>query len=89
MLFTLQGKHAKGRQYACHSAHVTNVRFSHGDQKLVSTGGADTAVVVWDYSGNTQEDASIREEESDTDSEEEGELLSHPDALVDTVPKLN
>ena len=73
--FLAQGKHAKGRQYMCHSAHVTNVRFSHADQKLVSVGGADTAVVVWDYGGGSQEDSAVRGEESDTDSEEEGVLI--------------
>ena len=79
-----QGKHAKSRQYVGHSAHVTNVRFSAGDGQLVSTGGADTAVVVWRYTGGScdqsvdQSDPSVtrsalyQSEESDTDSEEEG-----------------
>ena len=65
----------------CHSAHVTNVRFSHADQKLVSVGGADTAVVVWDYGGGSQEDSAVRGEESDTDSEEEGVLMREGGSL--------
>lgn len=77
---SLQGKHAKCRQYVGHSAHVTNVRFSNGDQQLVSTGGADTAVVVWQYRGGQGADQEVTSspsttyisEESDTDSEEEG-----------------
>ena len=46
-----QGKHAKGKQYGGHSAHVTNVRWSCDGSKLISTGGADLSVMVWTYSG--------------------------------------
>ena len=67
---------------------MTNVRFSHADQCLVSIGGTDTAVVVWRYSGGSHDQASVEtdggtpvhtssatylSEDSDTDSEEEGE----------------
>ena len=81
----MQGKHAKCRQYVGHSAHVTNVRFSHDDRKLVSLGGADTTVMVWSRSGggsceptgeSDQSAAPVSSgyisEDSDTDSEEEG-----------------
>ena len=40
---------AKFRKYVGHSAHVTNVRFSHNKQRLVSTGGADHAVFQWRF----------------------------------------
>ena len=68
-----QGKHAKCKQYVGHSSHVTNVRFSQGDCKLVSTGGADTAVMVWANQG--AQGVSGLEEDAGTDSEaeEEGE----------------
>ncbi len=73
---------------------MTNVRFSSDDEKLVSTGGADTAVVVWKHQGGTRgqsEDQSdpalpvssssssggLVDEESDTDSEEEGVAQSY------------
>ena len=73
-----------------HSAHVTNVRFSHDDRKLVSVGGADTSVMIWAHNAGSREPASdetnqsadptvtssaFSSEDSDTDSEEEGELL--------------
>lgn len=48
-------KHAKFKKYAGHSAHVTNVRFAYGDRFLVSTGGGDTAVLVWRYGTTCEE----------------------------------
>ena len=75
----LQGKHAKYRQYVGHSSHVTNVRFSVEDRQLISTGGADMAVIVWRYKCDQSTDQSdpvvipsAMSEDSDTDSEEEG-----------------
>ena len=85
--FSSQGKHAKCKQYVGHSAHVTNVRFSHDDRKLVSVGGADTSVMVWRHNAGSREPVSdetsqsgdpvvtssgFSSEDSDTDSEEEG-----------------
>ena len=45
--FFLKGKNAKHKKYNGHSAHVTNVRWTHEDGHLVSTGGDDTSVMVW------------------------------------------
>lgn len=35
------------KEYKGHSSHVTKVRFTKGDNYLVSTGGADKTVIVW------------------------------------------
>lgn len=32
---------AKHKRYFGHSAHVTNIRFSHDDKYVISTGGDD------------------------------------------------
>ncbi|KAK1798480.1 hypothetical protein P4O66_006772, partial [Electrophorus voltai] len=42
-------KAAKFKKYIGHSAHVTNVRWSHDLQWVVSTGGADHSVFQWRF----------------------------------------
>lgn len=67
---------------------MTSVRFSHDDQKLVSLGGADMSLMVWSHSTGSRDPVATAanqsdtsqmtslgylSEESETDSEEEGE----------------
>lgn len=40
---------AKFKKYLGHSAHVTNVRWSHDHQWVVSIGGADHSVFQWKF----------------------------------------
>ena len=58
-LRVFQGKFAKFKQYPGHSAHVTNVRWAPDNRKLISTGGADTAICIWNNKNSS--DLSMRE----------------------------
>ena len=65
-------KGAKFKKYLGHSSHVTNVRWMAGDELLVSAGGADTAVMIWQRGGADKTCARGDSDDSDTDSEDEG-----------------
>lgn len=54
---------------------MTNVRWSHDDRKLISVGGADTSIMVWSRDGAGEGNACGDSDDSDTDSEEEGEFI--------------
>ncbi|KAM9364927.1 echinoderm microtubule-associated protein-like 6 [Pholidichthys leucotaenia] len=45
--FPCTEKFAKHKRYLGHSAHITNIRFSHNDKYVISTGGDDCSVFVW------------------------------------------
>ena len=71
--FFFQSKNAKFKKYVGHSAHVTNVRWTNDDRRLISVGGADTSVMVWSHvRAQGREDVGGDSDDSDTDSEEEG-----------------
>ena len=70
-MLPFQGKHAKFKEYVGHSAHVTNVRWTHNSSHLVSIGGADMSMIVWKRDEAVNE-VTLNVDEDDTDSEEEG-----------------
>eukprot|EP00795_Rhopilema_esculentum_P003114 gene3114-1413_t len=72
--FPCKEKLAKFKKYNAHSAHVTNVRWSHDDSCLVTVGGADLAMMVWnnlDETAPTSGTGQVDAADDDTDSEEE------------------
>lgn len=68
---------AKFRKYVGHSAHVTNVRFSHDMMRVISVGGGDHAIFQWRYlpDGSRDDDddvdggAYLESNSDDSDSE--------------------
>ncbi|XP_078284140.1 echinoderm microtubule-associated protein-like 3 isoform X2 [Rhinoraja longicauda] len=51
---------APSHMYGAHGSHVTNVRFTHNDSYLISTGGKDTTVMQWRVtSGRLEHSTSI------------------------------
>lgn len=58
------------KSYTGHSSHVTNVKFSHDDAFLVSTGGNDKCVFVWQTDFAVPDSDPVYEEDSKTESED-------------------
>ena len=46
--YPCQGKFSKFKKYSGHSSHVTRVRWTNQDFYLVSLGGNDTSIIVWE-----------------------------------------
>ncbi|MGH0154729.1 UNVERIFIED_CONTAM: hypothetical protein FKN15_028429 [Acipenser sinensis] len=73
-------KGAKFRKYVGHSAHVTNVHWSHDLQWVLSTGGADHSVFQWrlmpDRMPNGCLETSVQDGCVDSNSEESDSDLS-------------
>ena len=82
---------SKSRKYNGHSAHVTNVNWTHDGKTLLSTGGADHAVFQWRLieqaeDGDFQSDDEDNEDEIDKalDSDSEASDSSDDDREVDS-----
>eukprot|EP01017_Pseudomicrothorax_dubius_P042573 TRINITY_DN6973_c0_g1_i5.p1 TRINITY_DN6973_c0_g1~~TRINITY_DN6973_c0_g1_i5.p1 ORF type:complete len:396 (-),score=106.64 TRINITY_DN6973_c0_g1_i5:60-1247(-) len=64
---------AKCKAYVGHSSHVTRVRFSADDSFLISVGGNDKSVLVWetDFGTGSQEAEEEKKEGEDEEIDEE------------------
>eukprot|EP00163_Fabomonas_tropica_P029151 TRINITY_DN615_c0_g1_i1.p1 TRINITY_DN615_c0_g1~~TRINITY_DN615_c0_g1_i1.p1 ORF type:complete len:1806 (-),score=610.31 TRINITY_DN615_c0_g1_i1:143-5560(-) len=58
--------HARYKKFKGHSSHVTNVRFSHDNRYVISTGGLDQSVFQWEVT-----DANDSDSESDDDAQDD------------------
>ena len=47
-MFLFQQKGARPRVYKGHCSHVTNVRWTKDDKTLLSVGGMDATLLVWE-----------------------------------------
>ncbi|KAM4607535.1 echinoderm microtubule-associated protein-like 6 isoform 3-T3 [Polymixia lowei] len=79
-------KGAKFKKYIGHSAHVTNVHWSHDLQWVLTTGGADHSVFQWRFLPegvmNGGLDVNVQDSHGDSNSEES-------DSDVSDVPELD
>jgi len=66
---------AKAKEYFGHSSHLTEIRFSHKDDYLVTVGGNDKTVILWktDF-GSGAGQSEEEDEESDYENIEEIEV---------------
>jgi len=70
-LFIFTG--AKFRKYVGHSAHVTNVRFTHDEHHVISVGGADHGVFQWKFlPGGVEVQAANQKQEDEQPIEHTG-----------------
>lgn len=46
----------KNKDFVGHSSHVTKVRFSADEQHLLSVGGNDRTIILWDVTGNEHDE---------------------------------
>lgn len=58
--------------YLGHSSHVTKVKFSLNDKYLVSTGGNDKTVLIWETDFECKPDKGVFEEEEEVDGDQAG-----------------
>ncbi|KAK7068131.1 Echinoderm microtubule-associated protein-like 5 [Halocaridina rubra] len=61
-----KGGFKRHRQYRAHSSHVTNVKWTFDDSLVVSTGGADTSVIVWQVRNNSAAEGDITSPDTDS-----------------------
>ena len=70
--------HARYKEYRGHSSHVPKIRFSKNDTYLLSVGGNDKCVMVWETDfgtgdENEENDKNENEDEENNQMEENGE----------------
>uniref|UniRef100_UPI00358E5FDC echinoderm microtubule-associated protein-like 5 isoform X4 n=1 Tax=Myxine glutinosa TaxID=7769 RepID=UPI00358E5FDC len=71
--FPVKGPQARCRQYTGHGGQVTCVQWTYDDSMVLSTGGADTALLLWSHERDrVREWHPLDSEESELESEDDG-----------------
>lgn len=79
---------AQCKSYIGHSSHVTRVRFTHNDSRMISTGGNDKCILVWDTDfGAGDEEGGAAEAEEENNVEEEQEFEDNANDYVERKTK--
>lgn len=86
--FPCQKRGALFKQYIGHSAHVTNVRFSATQDRLITTGGADHAVLQWVFHATGAAQANLHYESGEEQSEPENSDIEEIDSDVERETKV-
>lgn len=70
------GKFSKFKKYNGHSAHVTNVRWTNTDSKLLSIGGGDTSLIIWNNEAYSAEGDTAKSEHNSVGSKIQSTVAS-------------
>ena len=66
-------EHANYKAYGGHSSHVPKVRFSNDDRFLISVGGNDKSVLVWETDFGVQREDEDEEEDNEQEERNDNE----------------
>ena len=61
----------KCKEYTGHSSHVTRTLFSKDESYLLSVGGNDRTIILWDVTGNTmpEEEEDLEEQQAEEEAD--------------------
>ena len=73
------------KQYFGHSSHVTRIKFT--SRQMVSLGGLDRTIIVWDIDGQTREEDKVDDGEESDGLDDLDEDVDLPTKAITKKPK--